>query len=333
MPVATDLAIQRNAPIPTWFGVGGGADRFTSIGSVEQLKRALELDPKLRILGDGANLLVDDDGVGELVVKMDGDGGGGELCGVAVDQEHCRVTAGAGVNLPKLINETVRLGFAGLEGLSGIPATVGGAAVMNAGGTFAEFAGVVRRVYCVTRAGEEIELDKFEADFSYRRSGLAAKGLIVTGVEFKLQRKDPKVVRNHQLEVMAYKKKSQPMADNSAGCTFKNPTLKDYIDNIGVPGARVSAGQLIDLAGCKNMKCGGAKVSDRHANFFVAKRGCTARDVLGLIDMVKKAVLDKFGVTLEPEVVIWKRESSATPTTPTTPTTSTTPTSPARGPA
>ena len=115
--------------------MGGDADRFVSIGSVDQLKRALEIDPQLRILGDGANLLVDDDGVGELVVKMDGEGGGGELCGVAIDHEHCRVTAGAGVNLPKLINETVRLGFAGLEGLSGIPATVGGAAVMNAGGS------------------------------------------------------------------------------------------------------------------------------------------------------------------------------------------------------
>jgi UDP-N-acetylmuramate dehydrogenase len=318
MPVATDLAIQRSAPIPTWFGVGGGADRLARVGTVEQLRRALELDPALRILGDGANLLVDDDGVGELVVKMDGEG---ELCSVAIDQEHCRVTAGAGVNLPKLINETVRLGFAGLEGLAGIPATVGGAAVMNAGGTFAQFADAVRRVYAVTRdgadgkGGEEIELDRFDADFSYRHSGLAARNLIVTGVEFKLHREDPKKTRARQLEVMAYKKKSQPMADNSAGCTFKNPTLKDYLDNIGVPGARVSAGQLIDLAGCKNMKHGGARVSDRHANFFVAKRGCTARDVLALIDMVKKAVLDKFGVSLEPEVVIWRR-GPATPTNP-----------------
>lgn len=308
MPVATELAIQRNAPIPTWFGVGGGADRLASVGTVDQLKRALEIDPQVRILGDGANLLVDDDGVGELVVKMDAEG---ELCGVAIDQEHCRVTAGAGVNLPKLINETVRLGFAGLEGLAGIPATIGGAAVMNAGGTFAEFASVVRRVYCLTRTGEEIELDKFEADFSYRRSGLAAKGLIVTGVEFKLHREDPKRTRARQLEVMAYKKKSQPMADNSAGCTFKNPTLKDYLDNIGVPGARVSAGQLIDLAGCKNMKVGGARVSDRHANFFVAKRGCTAKDVLALIDQVKQAVLAKFGVALETEVVIWKRDPTS----------------------
>jgi len=316
MPVATDLDIRRNAPIPTWFGVGGGADRFVSIGTTEQLRRALEIDPSLRILGDGANLLVDDEGVGELVVKLDGEG---EVCAVAVDQEHCRVTAGAGVNLPKLINETVRLGFAGLEGLSGIPATVGGAAVMNAGGTFAQFADVVRRVYCVTRdggsggggGGQEIELDRFDADFSYRHSGLAAKNLIVTGVEFKLHREDPKKVRARQLEVMAYKKKSQPMGDNSAGCTFKNPTLKDYLDNIGVPGARVSAGQLIDLAGCKGLKVGGARVSDRHANFFVTKRGCTARDVLGLIEQVKKAVLEKFGVALEPEVVIWKREPAA----------------------
>jgi UDP-N-acetylmuramate dehydrogenase len=308
MPVATDLDIRRNAPIPTWFGIGGGADRLASVGTVDQLRRALELDAKLRILGDGANLLVDDDGVGELVVKLDGQG---ELCAVAVDQENCRVTAGAGVNLPKLINETVRLGFAGLEGLAGIPATVGGAAVMNAGGTFAQFADVVHRVHVLTREGEEQELTRFDADFSYRHSGLAAKGLIVTGVEFKMHREDPKRTRARQLEVMAYKKKSQPMADNSAGCTFKNPTLKDYLDNIGVPGARVSAGQLIDLAGCKGLKQGGARVSDRHANFFVAKRGCTARDVMALMQQVQKAVFEKFGVALEPEIVVWKREKGA----------------------
>ena len=106
---------------------------------------------------------------------------------------------------------------------------------------------------------------------------------------------------------MALKKKSQPLSERSAGCCFRNPTLKQEISNVGVPGARVSAGQLIDLAGGKGLRVGGAQVSDRHANFITARKGCTAADVLALIESLQTKVRDKFGLMLEPEVVIWKR--------------------------
>ncbi len=301
----SELIIEPNAAIPTWFGVGGGADRLARVETVDDLRRCLEIDRSLRVLGDGANLLVGDEGVGELVVTMDK----GELGRVEIDDETGRVNAGAGANLPKLITETVRRGLGGLEGLGGIPASMGGAVVMNAGGTFAQLCDVVARVHALDRDGVPVTFSRNAVDFGYRRSGLGgAGGVIVTGVELKLRRDDPAKLRARLREVMAFKKTSQPLAENSAGCVFKNPTLKHAIPHIGPAGARVSAGMLIDKAGCKGMSVGGATVSERHGNFFTARRGCTAADIIALIDAVRDKVLQTFGVTLETEVVIWRRE-------------------------
>jgi UDP-N-acetylmuramate dehydrogenase len=106
---------------------------------------------------------------------------------------------------------------------------------------------------------------------------------------------------------MAYKKDSQPMAERSAGCAFKNPTLAADISGAGVKGSRISAGRLIDLAGCKGLRVGGAHVSERHANFIVTIPGARARDVVELMDEITRRVHDQYGVTLEPEVVVWRR--------------------------
>lgn len=301
MAVATELSIERDAPIPTWFGVGGAAERLARPETIDDLRRCLEMDPALRVLGDGANLLVDDAGVGELVVTL----AQGEFAGVKVEEAAGRIAAGAGANLPKLILEAVRRGLAGIEGLGGIPATVGGAAVMNAGGTFAQICDVVSRVHALDRTGKAVTLERNQIEYSYRRSGL--NSLIITGVELKMRREEPGKLRSRLKEVMAFKKKSQPLAERSAGCVFRNPTLKEEIPQIGVPGARVSAGLLIDKAGAKGLWVGGASVSDRHANFVTAKRGCTAGDVLALIGQLQARVREKFGLSLEPEVVIWKR--------------------------
>jgi UDP-N-acetylmuramate dehydrogenase len=142
-------------------------------------------------------------------------------------------------------------------------------------------------------------------DFGYRRSGL--RRLVLTRVEFTLAPGDPAALRTRLTDVMAYKKKSQPMAENSAGCAFKNPTLAAAIEGVGAAGARVSAGMLIDRAGCKGLRLGSARVSAVHGNFLTADAGGRARDVMDLMDEVRRRVLDRFGVVLENEVVLWRR--------------------------
>lgn len=301
MALTRALTLEHNAPIPTWFGIGGRADRFCKPESIEDLKACLEVDPDLKVLGDGANLLVDDDGVSNLVISLT------SPAFTSVRRDGSTTIAGSGANLPKLITSSVREGLAGIEGLGGIPASIGGAAIMNAGGAFGQFCDAVARVHALDRQGQEITLDRKEIDFSYRHSGL--EHLIITSVELNLTPADPAALRDQLKEVMAYKKSTQPMADKSAGCVFKNPTLTHDLKDIAQKGSRVSAGMLIDRAGCKGSRIGGAEVSHGHANFITTNSHAKARDVIQLMDQVKRRVLDTFGVTLQPEVVIWKNNS------------------------
>src|SRR5262245_12521882 len=142
MPVSSPISFQ-SAAIPTWFGIGGRADRFWAPQSVAQLQECLAIDPNLRILGAGANLQVDDAGVGGLVVSLNAP----VFTATKVKEGDTRVVAGAGADLPRLILDTTRVGLAGLEGLGGIPATLGGAVIMNAGGAFGQIADRVERVH------------------------------------------------------------------------------------------------------------------------------------------------------------------------------------------
>lgn len=297
-----EFMITEQAPIQTWFGIGGGADRFCRPGSVEHLQQCLRMDPNLKVLGDGANLLVDDDGVAELVVALSAPA----FTMVQRDASSKLVVAGAGANLPKMITESVRLGLGGIEGLAGIPATIGGAVRMNAGGAFGQIADAVVRVHGLDRMGQMKTLEREDIPFSYRHSGL--EDLIITSVELALNDEDPQALRERLKDVMEYKKKSQPMADRSAGCVFKNPTLHEDLKDIAAKGERVSAGMLIDKAGCKGMSVGGASVSHRHGNFIVTDPATArARHVIELMAKVRERVMGVFGVGLEAEVVVWSR--------------------------
>ncbi len=289
---AADIRIETDAPIPTWFGVGGRADRLARPASIEELALLAgdERHHPLRVLGDGANLLVGDEGVDGLVVSLE------RMSAVELDTGSGRVRAQAGAPLPALLTRLAREGLAGLEGLAGIPASVGGAAVMNAGGAFADIADAIASVEILDESGVVRTLRRDEIDFDYRATSL--KGRLVTAVVFELSPDDPLNVRDRLKKAMAYKKRTQPLADRSAGCVFKNPL---------VDGGRRSAGQLIDEAGCKGLRVGGAEVSTLHANFFTTAPDAAANDILELIDRVREAVAGAHGVDLETELAIWRR--------------------------
>ena len=176
---------------------------------------------------------------------------------------------------------------------------------MNAGGAFGQFSDVVAKVHALDRVGRTHVLDRARIDYSYRHSGL--NHLFITAVELDLKPADPEALRERLKEVMAYKKGTQPLAENSAGCVFKNPTLTHAIDGIGQAGQRVSAGMLLDRAGCKGMRVGGAQISDWHANFFVTREGALAHEVIELMNLAAARVKDRFGVELQREVVVWER--------------------------
>lgn len=302
--VASQPEILEDAPISTWFGIGGGADRLCRVRSADDVAWCVREHDAVRVLGDGANLLVDDAGVGSLVLDTAG------LADVDIDATSGRVFAGAGVRLPQLITRTVREGLGGLEVLAGIPASVGGATKMNAGGRFGSIADVIAAVYVVREDGAVARIERSSLAYGYRVSGI--QGVIV-GAEFSLIPGDPVALRDRLKSCMAYKKSSQPMGEPSAGCCFKNPVLEQSIEGVGEAGARVSAGMLIDRAGCKGIRVGGARVSESHANFLVTGDEARAADVVALMHEVVRRVNDRFGVPLEREVVVWSRTAEAGP--------------------
>ena len=295
------ISIARNAPIPTWFRVGGTADRLAHPADAEELRLCLLEDPSLRVLGDGANLLVADEGVAELVVKLDSP----FFKTAEIDASTGFVRAGAGYDLSKLIRETVAAGLVGFQGLIGVPATIGGALRMNAGGAFGQIADHVLRVHAVTRAGQPLVLERGDIPFAYRTSGL--EGLIITSAEFGLSPGDGAAAREELKRIMAMKSATQPLASKTCGCVFRNPTLPRDIEGIGSTGDRVSAGLLIDRAGGKGMTEGGCRVSRVHANFVETSEGASASQLLALFARVRELVIDRFGVELETEVVVWTR--------------------------
>lgn len=315
--------------VPTWYGVGGCAAVLAEPTDEAGLAACLsgcslpgrsssDGGAGVLVLGEGANLLVLDSGVDRLVVRLSGAWwrSFGRIdshdAAAAADGGRVFVRAGGGADLMKLVAWSVREGLGGLEGLGGIPASVGGAAVMNAGGAFGSFGDRVVCVRGVDYGGRSVEFSCEDCGFGYRHSAIGASGVVVCEVVFALDdvgSAGAGSLRERLKEVMSYKKSSQPMADASAGCAFKNPTLVAGIDSVGEAGERVSAGKLIDLAGCKGLRNGSAIVSERHGNFITAdvKRedGGRGDDVYALMCEVRSRVLDRFGVRLEREVVVW----------------------------
>ncbi|MEO1237622.1 MAG: UDP-N-acetylenolpyruvoylglucosamine reductase, partial [Planctomycetota bacterium] len=194
----------------------------------------------------------------------------------------------------KLVPASARAGLSGLVHVAGIPATVGGAVHMNAGGAFGDIGESVRRVRVMSDAGQVFDCDRDDLDFGYRRTNIYEP--FILEAEFALDPADPERLMKRYKEIYLHKKNSQPMGDKSAGCCFKNPPPE-----VGAP-----AGRLIDETGLKGFSIGGASVSDVHANFVVADpKTATSADVLAVMDHVEAVVRDKFGVALERELVVW----------------------------
>lgn len=270
----------------TSFKIGGPADAFLRVSCAEDIRRALtvcaETDMPLQVIGNGTNLLV-------------GDGG---LRGLALQEYNfynaIRVTdagliAEAGATLSALAAAAMRAGFTGLEFASGIPGALGGALSMNAGAYGGEIAHVVESVETMDADGDLRVLTCEEMRFGYRTSALQTRGLFALTATLKLPRGDIEASRALTRELTERRRSKQPLHMPSAGSAFKRPE-------------GMYAGDLIERAGLKGARVGGAEISMMHANFIVNAGGATAAHVTELIETVQRAVQDKFGVWLEPEI-------------------------------
>jgi UDP-N-acetylmuramate dehydrogenase len=269
----------------TSFRIGGPADLFVAVEDETELLHAKAAAYRAGIpcfcLGAGTNLLVSDRGMRGLVVRL-GDG----FAKIKIDD--AKVVAGAAAAFETLVQEVVDRGLAGLEFGEGIPGTVGGGLVMNAGAFGGEIAKVVTLVHGVTESGEALALSKDDVKFAYRRTELPAH-FIITRVDFELARGDRAQLTARVAELHAKRASRQPRGVPNAGSIFKNP-----------PGN--FAGKLLEGAGLKGTRLGGAAFSDQHANFIVNLGGAQAAEVRALIDMARNKVKEQSGVWLEPEV-------------------------------
>ncbi len=272
----------------TWLKIGGTAERFYTPNSRDQLLSLIQCcvanSIPVRILGGGSNLLVTDGGVTGAVIQVRE-----PLLG-SISVLGSIVTAEGGAFLSHVISESVRSDLSGLENLVGIPGTIGGAVIGNAGGRHGDIGEFVRKVEVVTHAGEVVERSGDELTFSYRFSSIT--DLLVLSVTLELRPDESEGLTERMKKIWIMKRATQPLADQSAGCIFRNPR-------------GLSAGALIEQCGLKDLSVGNARISDRHANFVVTDAGATSGEVESLVEKVQAAVSEKFGVDLELEICKW----------------------------
>jgi UDP-N-acetylmuramate dehydrogenase len=293
MPLLDDFRdiVRPSEPIAplTWFRLGGPAEYLARPRSLDELLALLARCRReglpTRILAGGSNILLRDEGVRGVVVHLESPA----FADVTVRGN--LVEAGAAVPLTALISQTARAGLAGMENLTGIPGTVGGALRGNSGGRQGTIGQFVRRVTVIDDAGNIQVRQREELSFGYRSSNLDEP--VILSAEFELGSEDPEAVVRRMRRVWIVKKENQPYGHQSSGCIFKNP-MPD-----------VSAGLLIERAGLKGARVGGAEVSERHANFVVAQPGATSADVLALIEQIRQRVRQQSGHDLELQIQVW----------------------------
>lgn len=264
------------------FGIGGRARKVLTIRTVEEMvlsiRQCRQQDQRWLVIGKGSNSLFDDKGFDGVVLVNRIE---------SLYQDEGRFEVGAGYPFALLGTKAARLGWSGLEFAAGIPGSVGGAVVMNAGADGAETADVLQSVRVVTAQGTCLSYPREALQFGYRSSPFLENGEVVVGATFLLY--PSAAARSRQLELIWNRKSKQPLQEKSAGCIFRNPS-------------QISAGALIEQCGLKGFSIGDARVSELHANFIVNVGNATCRDVLALIAYIKQSVKDQTGIELHNEV-------------------------------
>jgi len=286
--------VHRDYPLArlTTIRTGGSAEFFARPGSIGHLERLLawaaEANLEVGVVGSGSNLLVADKGVQGLVVKLDKELSTIELDGIAGD----RLACGGGARLPAVAAAAARAGLSGIEFGVSIPGTVGGAVRMNANAYGGTLSNVLEWVDVTSQAGTERRVPD-QLGFEYRRSNLKP-GEVVARALFKLRPADEQQVKATLADLRERRKEAQPAGIKTFGSTFKNP------DDPRAEGR--TAGQLLDAAGCRGLRVGGAGFSAKHANFVENHGDATTADVIALMAAGRQRVKQEFGIELEPEV-------------------------------
>ena len=269
----------------TTYGIGGPADLMIFPKSKQDLIKVIEIinenKIQLTILGSGSNVLVSDNGIRGAVISLKN-----SLKQIEVDDNI--LYAECGTMLGKIVKHAVKNNLIGLENLNGVPGTLGGALIMNAGAWGGEISENLIHVEVINSKSEIQKIQKKDLNFSYRHSSFN-KDDILLSAKFNLKKADKDIIKENFIEAQSGRKKSQPLNKRSAGSLFKNPKNN-------------SAGKLLDEAGLKGFSIGDAKISEKHANFFINDGDATSKDMLMLIKKAHKEVKDKFNVNLSLEV-------------------------------
>lgn len=283
-----NIHIEEPLAAHTTFRVGGPADCLVEIESTEQLRKIQKylrlIEEPYTILGNGSNLLVGDKGYRGVILQI-----GNKMSDIRVNGN--TITVKAGALLSKTAKVALDHGLTGLEFASGIPGSIGGAVVMNAGAYGGEMKQVITSVTVLDQEGEELVLDNETMEFGYRTSVIKHRPFLVTEVTLELTPGDPMAIKFTMDDLAARRREKQPLEYPSAGSTFKRPE-GHY------------AGQLIMEAGLRGYQIGGARVSDKHCGFVINTGTASATDVLDVIHHVQQTVKEKFDITLEPEVIM-----------------------------
>ena len=275
----------------TSFKIGGPAECLIKIQTAQELKEILKViqqqNIQLTIIGNGSNILVSDEGIKGIVLKI-------EISTFQLNNQTANLKIGSGVKLGMIAQKCLKQEIAGFEFASGIPGTIGGAIRMNAGAHGKEMKDVVTTITYMDRNGEIHKIQNKEANFEYRKSMFTNhKEYIILEVEMQLEKGNQEEIQAKMTEYATYRKEKQPIEYPSAGSTFKRGT--DFI-----------TAKLIDDCGLKGYQIGGAQISEKHAGFIINKDNATAEDVIKLMEYTKEQIYNKFGKIIEPEIEIIK---------------------------
>ena len=284
--------VKYNIPMKNYtsFKIGGPAEYFVQIKNAEELQEALKIHQQtkepLTIIGNGSNLLVNDNGIKGIVLQINI-----KKLEIQEEKDSIKVIVGSGNKLGELAQKLAQKEIAGFEFASGIPGTIGGAIRMNAGAHGTEMKDIVQTITYVDKMGKIHKMTAEQAKFQYRKSIFAEKDYIIIEAELKLQKGKKKEIQETMQEYAKYRKEKQPLEYPSAGSTFKRG--EDFI-----------TAQLIDECGLKGYQIGGAQISEKHAGFIINKGNATAEDVLKLIEYTKEQVYKKFNKVIETEIEV-----------------------------